>query len=125
MKFVMSPSKKNVVVMLFLLGQLACGSSSENTSVDSPDVAGSYSCTSGCDPDMCLFDHDLTVVQNSGDVTLQSDSYPDMIGTIDSNGEFSVSSDACQCDGQIVSGVANAACICEGVVCQDVSYSIQ
>lgn len=104
-------------LMLFLSGCGSDGTASDNP----PDVAGSYSCLSDC-VGSCTYDDELTVVQSGDDVIITSDSFGGASGSINNDGEFSVSSDTCDCDGQFVSGTAIADCTCSGVDCQSVTY---
>lgn len=111
-------------LMLTVLA-IGCGGSDggeDTASDDPPDVAGTYSCSSGC-TGTCTFDDELTVIQSGDDIILRSDSFPDSVGTVNNEGEFSTTSDNCECDGQFVSGTAVANCECEGTDCQSVTFT--
>lgn len=112
------------IIAIFAITQLvACGGGGDSSvpSDNPPSVAGTYSCTDGCTGN-CTFDNELTVVQAGANVILRSTNFPDASGTINNDGAFSVSSDTCDCSGQIVSGTALAHCSCGTTTCQSVTF---
>lgn len=107
---------KKSIFILIVLFFCACG----GTSTDNPpNVAGTYVLTDTDCPG--LFDPTVVVVQDGTNIIIQATTtgFGDVSGTIDNNGNFTVSNNEdLSCDGQFVSGVAIADCTIDGVDCQ-------
>lgn len=116
---------KFLITIIILTAFTSCGGSGTTTASDNPpNVAGSYACTDGCSG-TCNFDDEILVLQSGDDFIIRSDSYDDHVGSINNDGEFSTSSNLCECDGQFISNTGYASCTCQGTSCQTVYFTAE
>lgn len=89
-----------------------------------PDVEGIYLCTDGC-TGTCIFDDELEINQSGDDIIIISDSFEDLSGTINNDGEISALNDIVSCEGQVVDDTAIADCTVDGTDCQQVTFTLE
>jgi len=114
---------KKILLIAFgvlLLANCGGGGGGEVGTDNPPDIAGSYSCISGC-TGICSFDNNTVASQNGSQIALTSISSTST-GTINNDGVFSIASSSCTCEGQITGATAVVDCTCNGTTCQAVTY---
>ena len=100
---------KALLIIPTLAALAACGGGGDSGGAI-PDVSGQYSRTSTDCPD--AFDTTATVLQDGASIIFQADSsdFLDSSGTVDADGNFTLSNSQADCSGQFVDGVATASC---------------
>jgi len=115
---------RNILIIALLIALSACGGGGSDTPSDIlPSVAGTYECMAGCSG-VCDIDPTLLVTQD-GDRISSTDSTGTVMGSINSDGEFTASNADCSCEGQIVDTISTVVCTCRGITCQEVTYQRQ
>lgn len=113
-------SPELVILVLALL--VGCGSGGGVGSDNPPSVAGEYECLAGCSG-VCDADPTMTVTQD-GDQVAVTDSTGTATGTINNDGEYTVSNSICSCEGQIVDTIGRVSCVCDGIPCQEMTWRL-
>lgn len=144
---------KYLLVLILTIFTISCGDGDNNSNNNNPDnnnindeensententisdsntvnVSGVYDCVAGCDGPICNYDDTITVVQEGLDLTVIGNLDPDtpLTGTIDENGNFSVSTpdQFRECSGTYNNGVATTKCSENNQDCQAVIYEKQ
>ncbi|MBI4412671.1 MAG: hypothetical protein HY541_09340 [Deltaproteobacteria bacterium] len=118
------------LLSLILVGlSVACGgggSGEDNdASADSsvPNVEGTWTCSAGCN-DVCIFESTLEVNQDGDEVSIESDLFSDMDGTINEDGNFDVETSDGEdwCIGSVDGDEAEVTCSVDDVICQEVTF---
>lgn len=111
------------LLLISALGTLIAGACGSDGGGDIPNIAGNYVCSSGC-TGTCDFDENVSITQDGENFIFESDT-SNALGSIDSDGAFSLSPENGDCEGQFVGSTAIATCEIDGEDCQQVTYKRQ